>query len=281
MKVDALPRGPLAAAAAGVLGTGGSLLGQEGLLLPVLAAQTLLAVGLFAVLHVPGARFNVPLIVLAALIGDVAMIVEGEDPTVAPLAGVLGPAVALAILAQLARYDATARVTASLTATLTALTCALLGATLLAARATAHGQTLTVVTILAASAATAVLTAPLRPVVADLAAVPAAVVLGTVAGQIAGDLETWHSATLALAAGVLAVAGRRAAAYLAYDAHEAKEPADSAAPAPGGRAAARAARRAAARDARRSGEAVLVLGSALPILLAAPTSYVLGRLLVG
>ncbi len=283
MRADAIPRGPAAAAAISLLGVVGSLIGQEGLLLPVLAAQALLAVGLFAVLGVPGAEIGVPLVVVAALVGDIAMIVEGSDPSLAPLAGVLGPALAVALLAQLARRDGRGQVTASLTATLTALTCALLGAALLAARGTAHGQTVTVVTILAAGAAMAVLTAPIPPAIADLAALPAAVLFGTVGGEIAGDVSLWNNVVLALAAGTLAVAGRRAAAYLAYDADAAKHtvPAAGAAEETGGRAAARTARRAAAREARRSGEAVLVVGSALPILLAAPTSYILGRLLVG
>lgn len=278
---DALPRGSLAAGAVSLVGVLGSLIGQEGLLLPVLAAQVLLAVGLFAALDVPGAELGVPLVVAAALVGDIAMLADDSDPSLGPLAGVLGPAFGLAILAQLARYNARAKVTASLTATLTALTLALLGAALLAARGMPHGQTVTMVTILAAGAATAVLMAPIPAAIADLAAVPVAVALGTLAGQIAGDLRAWNNVVLALAAGTLAVLGRRAAAYLAYDRHAAVHPP---APDPGpdhGRAAARSARRAAAHEARRSGEAVLVVGSALPILLAAPTSYVLGRLLVG
>jgi hypothetical protein len=84
---------------------------------------------------------------------------------------------------------------------------------------------------------------------------------------------------LAAVAGVLAVAGRRAAVYVAWDLTHpaAAEPAVAV----GGRAASRAARRSAARDVRRSGEAILVVGSALPLVLAAPASYVLGRLLVG
>lgn len=285
MKVDSIPRGPLAAAGISVLGVLGSLIGQEGLLLPVLAAQILLTIGLFAVLGVPGAEIGVPLVAAAALVGDIAMIVEGSDPSLAPLAGVLGPALAVALLAQLARRDGRGQVTASLTATMTALTCALLGAALLAARGIAHGQTVTVVTILAAGVAMAVLTAPIPPALADIAAVPAAVLVGTLAGSIAGDVRFTHNLTLALAAGTLSLAGRRAAAYLAYDRDEAKRAAAATAAGgsaeSGGRAAARAARRAAAREARRSGEAVLVVGSALPILLAAPTSYILGRLLVG
>jgi hypothetical protein len=86
-------------------------------------------------------------------------------------------------------------------------------------------------------------------------------------------------AVLAAVAALLAVAGRRAAGYVAWDlAHPAPvTPAEAAS----GRVTGRAARRAAAREARRSGEAILVVGSALPVVLAAPASYVLGRLLVG
>ncbi|MBA3745385.1 MAG: hypothetical protein H0X00_21115, partial [Sporichthya sp.] len=46
-------------------------------------------------------------------------------------------------------------------------------------------------------------------------------------------------------------------------------------------AANRQARRQASRQARRSGEAALVMASAMPLVLAAPAAYVLGRLLVG
>ncbi|HVE26014.1 MAG TPA: hypothetical protein VNC22_11440, partial [Sporichthya sp.] len=72
--------------------------------------------------------------------------------------------------------------------------------------------------------------------------------------------------------------------YTGYDvAAEAARAAAAAAtaPRPTGRAANRQARRQAARQARRSGEAVLVMASAMPLVLAAPAAYVLGRLLVG
>jgi hypothetical protein len=271
--------GPSAAAAVTLAGVLASLIGQTALLVPVLIAQGLLAVGWYAVLGVPGRDVGVVLAIGAGFIGDIAMVVRGGDPSLGPLAGVLGSAVAVAIAMQLIRSDGRARVTASLTATLSAVVLSLLAATLVAERGATHGQTVTVVAMLATGAATAVLASPLPPAVVEAPAFAAATVLGTLAGVIAGDMDNWEVAVLAATAGLVALAGRRAAVYVAWDlSHPAPvEPAVEV----GGRAASRAARRSAAREARRSGEAILVVGSALPVVLAAPASYVLGRLLVG
>jgi hypothetical protein len=272
--------GPSAAAAVTLAGVLASMISQTALLVPVLLAQALLVVGWYAVLGVPGRDLGAVLAIGAGFTGDIAMVVRDGDPSLGPLAGVLGAAMAVAIGVQLVRTDGRERVTASLTATVSAVVLSLLAATLLAERGATHGQTVTVVAVLATGAATAVLAAPLPPAFAEAPAFAAATVLGTLAGVIAGDMDTWEVAVLAASAGVLAVAGRRAAVYLAWDLTHpaAAEPATAMA---GGRAANRAARRSAARDARRSGEAILVVGSALPVVLAAPASYVLGRLLVG
>jgi hypothetical protein len=270
--------GPSAAVAVTVAGVLASLIGQTALLVPVLIAQALLVLGWYAVLGVPGHDLGALLAIGAGFTGDIAMVARGGDPSLGPLAGVLGPAVAVAIAVQLVRTDGRDRVTASLTATLSAVVLSLLAATLVAERGATHGETVTVVAMLATGAATAVLAAPLPPTVIEAPAFAAATVVGTLAGVIAGDMDTWEVAVLAAVAGVLAVAGRRAAVYVAWDVtHPEPAPAEIT----GGRAASRAARRSAAREARRSGEAILVVGSALPVVLAAPASYVLGRLLVG
>jgi len=271
--------GPSAAVAVTLAGVLASLIGQTALLVPVLVAQALLVVGWYAVLGVPGRDLGAVLAIAAGFAGDIAMVVRSGDPSLGPLAGVLGPAVAVAIAVQLVRTDGRDRVTASLTATVSAVVLSLLAATLLAERGATHGQTVTVVAVLATGSATAVLAAPLPPGMAEAPAFAVATVLGTLAGVIAGDMDTGEVALLAAAAGLLAVAGRRAAGYVAWDlAHPASAVPTAAAT---GRAAGRAARRSAARDARRSGEAILLVGSALPVVLAAPASYVLGRLLVG
>jgi hypothetical protein len=270
----------LAAAAVTLAGVLASMVSQSALLAPVLIAQGLLVVGWYAVLGVPGRDLGALLAIAAGLTGDIAMVGRGGDPSIGPLAGVLGAGVAAAIAVQLVRTDGRDRVTASLTATVSAVVLSLLAATLVAERGATHGQTVTVVAVLATGAATAVLAAPLPPALAEAPAFGAAVVLGTVAGVIAGDMDTWEVAVLAASAGALAVAGRRAAAYVAWDLTH-PDPPEAAAAVGAGRAASRAARRSAAREARRSGEAILVVGSALPVVLAAPASYVLGRLLVG
>ena len=95
-------------------------------------------------------------------------------------------------------------------------------------------------------------------------------------------MDAGYVVGIAMGATVLAILGRRAATFVAYDvAAEAARAAAAGAPAPTGRAASRQARRQASRQARRSGEAVLVMASAMPVVLAAPAAYVLGRLLVG
>jgi hypothetical protein len=272
--------GVLGAVGIAVLGVLAALVGQAALVVPVLAAQVLLVLGWYSVVGVPGWELGAGLAVGCGLVGDLAMVVRGDDPSLGPLAGVLGPGVLGAIAVQLLRRDGRARLTASITATCTAAVLSVLGATLVAERGSTHGRTVTVVAVVAAGVATAVSAFPMRAELAETIAVPAAVLAaGAVAGPV-GDLEFWHVLVIALAAAVLAVAGRRAAAFVAYDL--AHRPLQATAQGHGGgRAASRAGRRAAAREARRSGEAILVLGSALPVVLAAPASYVLGRLLVG
>ncbi|HEX3827653.1 MAG TPA: hypothetical protein VHV82_10315 [Sporichthyaceae bacterium] len=257
-----------------------ALIGQAALVVPVLGAQVLLVLGWYSVIGVPGWELGAGLAIGCGLVGDLAMVVRGDDPSLGPLAGVLGPGVLGAIAVQLLRRDGRARLTASITAACTAAVLSVLGATLVAERGSTQGRAVTVVAVVAAGVATAVLASPMRAEVAEALAVPAAVlVAGVLAGPV-GDLEIWHVLVIAFAAAVLAAAGRRAAAFAAYDlAHRPLQPAAEGAG--GGRAAGRAARRAAAREARRSGDAILVLGSALPFVLASPASYVLGRLLVG
>ncbi len=265
-----------------------ALIGQAALVVPVLGAQVLLVLGWYSVIGVPGWELGAALAIGCGLVGDLAMVVRGDDPSLGPLAGVLGPGVLGAIAVQLLRRDGRARLTASITAASTAAVLSVLGAMLVAERGSTHGRSVTVVAVVAAGVATAVSALPMRAELAEALAVPAAVlVAGLLAGPV-GGLEFWHVLVIALAAGVRAAAGRRAAAFAAYDlAHRPLQPATDGARggagggAGGGRAASRAVRRAAAREARRSGEAILVLGSALPFVLAAPASYVLGRLLVG
>jgi hypothetical protein len=269
-------------AATGIASTAvvAALIGQVALVLPVLAAQVLLVLGWYSVIGVPGWELGAVLAVGCGLVGDVAMVVRGDDPSLGPLAGVLGPGLLGAIAVQLLRRDGRARLTASVTAASTAAVLSVLGATLVAERGSTHGRTVTVVAVLAAGVATAVLAFPMRAELAEALAVPTAVLVATAIAGPVGDLDFWHVLVIALAAAVLALAGRRAAAFAAYDlAHRSLLP--GAEGHGGGRVAGRAARRAAAREARRTGEAILVLGSALPFVLAAPASYVLGRLLVG
>jgi hypothetical protein len=276
--------GPLLALGVAAAGVGASVLGQVPLAIAVALAQILLVVGWFLVLDVPGREVGGLLAIGAGITADVAMLDRGSDISLGPLAGVLGPALVLALIHQFARTDKKGRVTASLTATMTAITLSVVAAALVAERAATHGQTVTVVAIVSAGVASAVVAAPVPAAFADGIALGAGLAAGAGAGAIAGDMDAGYVVAVAFGATVLAVLGRRAATFTAYDvAAEAERVRVAAAGAPvaTGRAANRQARRQAARQARRSGEAVLVMASALPLVLAAPAAYVLGRLLVG
>lgn len=268
-----------AAAASAVAGVGvaASLLGQTALVAPVLAAQVLLVLGWYSVLKVPGWELGSALAIGCGFIGDIAMVVHDDDPSLGPLAGILGPAMVGVIAIQLARRDGRRRVTASATATATATVVSVLAAALVAERGATHGRTVTVVAVLAAGVTTVVLALPFRPEVTEVAAVPVGVLVAVALGSSAGDLRSWQLLAVAVGAASLAWAGRLAAGFTAFDLTN--QGADGSTV--GGDLAGRASRRAVVREARRSSEAILVVGSALPVVLAAPASYVLGRLLVG
>jgi|GEM_PF-961969 len=263
---------PVAALAVTVAGVLAALVGQAALVVPVLGAQVLLVVGWYSILGIPARDFGAALAIGCGLIGDVAMVVRGDDPSLGPLAGVLGPAVGIAFALQLARRDGRARLTTSVAVTLSAVSLSVLGAALVAERGAVHGREVTIAALIAAGIATAVTA---LPEAAELLAVPVAVAVAVAVVAPVAGIEAWHILAIALAAGVLAWSGRWAAGFAAHDLS------------PGGRtggaesAGSRTARRAAAREARRAEEAILVVGSALPIVLAAPASYLLGRLLVG
>lgn len=273
--------GPLLAVLAASVGVGASLLGQTALAVAVLLAQILLVLGWFAIVDVPGKEVGALLAIGSGAAADAAMLERGSDISLGPLAGVLGPALVLALIHQFARTDKKGRVTASLTAILTAITLSVVAAALVAERAATHGEAVTIVAIVAAGAASAVVASPLPAAVADSAAMVVGLAAGGGAGLVAGDMDAGYVLGIAAGAAVLAVLGRRAATFTAYDVAAEAARAAAGAPAATGRAASRQARRQAARQARRSGEAVLVMGSALPLVLAAPAAYVLGRLLVG
>ncbi len=265
--------GALLAAALGAMLALASVAGHTPLLVGVVLAQGLLLYGWYTVVDVPGRLLGCVLAGGAGLAADVAMRARGDDPSLGPLAGVLGLAAVGAIVHQLARTDGRTRVTASISATLALAALVVLGACLVAERGASHGQTVTVVAVLAAAAATVVAALPWSESVptagVEVGAVGAGTLAGALAGAAAGDLRGTHVVLIALAGALLAVVARRAATYAAYDAAQGE-----ATPAP-------STRRVATRDARRQGEAVLVLGSALPVVLVAPVAYVLGRLLVG
>lgn len=219
----------------------GAAAGQGALLVAVAAAQAMLAYGWYAVLVVPGRVVGAAIVLGAGLAGDVAMVAGDDDPSLGRLAGVLALAALASIVHQLARTDGRHRITASLSATVGASALCVLGAALVAERGAVEGRAVTVVVALAAGGAAIAASVPL--------------------------------------AAALAVAARRTAEYLAYDAAHAA----AAGPAADsqGRAVDRQARRVATREARRPAGAGMLLGPTLPVVLAAPAAYVLGRLLVG
>ncbi|MGQ0631262.1 MAG: hypothetical protein ACT4P1_09480 [Sporichthyaceae bacterium] len=252
--------------------------GTVALLVAVVIVQIIFCVGWFTMLDLPGRDLGIGLAVAAGFAADLAMLERAGDISLGPLAGVLGPALGAALILQFLRVGTRDRLTAGLTATVMAVSLSVFAAALVAEREATEGEAVTVVAVLAAGVAASVLAAGLPAAAADLLAVALAVGVGVGAGALIGGMDLAYVLAVAFAAAVLAVLARRTVDYALYDL--ASPPVEVGAPT-GGRAAARTARRAATRAARRSGEAALMLNSALPLVFAAPASYVLGRLLVG
>jgi hypothetical protein len=216
--------------------------GDVFLVLIVLGVQGLLLSGWYRVLDVPGAIGGMVLAGATAVAADVLLLVRDEVRPLKPVVGVLGLAMLGALVHQLTRRPDRTRVTASLTATCTQVVLVALGSLYLAANETRGGAALVSAVALAAAAAAA---AELLPFASGFR-----VAIGVVGGAVVGAVV---GATTHLAIGSALLAGVSASVVAV----------------------------AATGFVRRAGRPDLPVAAALPLLVAAPVSYVVGRILVG
>ena len=231
----------LTLALAGALALG-AYAGDLVLMLATLVVQGLLVSGWHRALDVPGALGGRILAGATAVSADVALFVRDDVRPLTPVTGILGAAMLGAIVHQLARRPARARLTASLTATTTLVVLVALASLYLPAEET-RGQAALVA--LVAAAVAAAVAAELLPVPA-IARAGLAVLAGVVVGGVLGGLTDLAMGSALLAGGVAAAVATAATAFV-----------------------------------RRAERPDLATAAALPFAVAGPVAYVLGRILVG
>jgi len=300
---------PLLTVTVAVVAAGAAAGGQAQLALAVLVCQAMLVAGWCSASALPAQRGGAVVGIGAGLLADALLLlsglrvsslpVPGGDASLSPLLAVAAATFPAAVVAQLLRRDGHERLTASLAATATVGVLAVLMSTLVAERGATQGRTVTVAVILAAGLAAAVLSLVATPAAAVSherhvhtkrfgvpAALGVAAGVGLSAGLLAPDLGAVRGTLLCLAAGVLALVAHEVVRFAASTgpgngqargAAGIGQPRGRAA----GRAAQRAAQRAATKAARRQSDSALLLGATLPLALAAPAAYLLGRLFVG
>jgi len=218
---------------------------------------------------------------VAALCADVAVLLAGTDPpSLRPLAPVLGLLVPVALVQQLARRDGRAEVVSSMTGTLAIAALAVLPSALVAARATRGGVVLVACVLVGATLVAAVPPAPQGPsdtprkgrgprdLAHRLALGAAVAVAGAVGGWVGTRSDvvgTVRGALLAVASGVVAVCVVVAVGYTLDG------------PSGSGRRGGARGRRRARRAPPREQQA---FGVVLPLVVACPAAYLLGRLVV-
>ena len=212
------------------------------LLLAVLAVQGLLIFGWHRALDVPGALGGMILSAATALAADVALLVRDDARPLTPVTGVLGVAMLGALVHQLTRRPDRARLTASLTATTMLVVLVALGALYLPAEET-RGEAALVALVAAATVAAA--GAELLPSTAVVRGA-VAVVVGLAVGAVFGGVTGLAMGSALLAGGAAAAVAAAAMAFV-----------------------------------RRAERPDLATSAALPLVVAGPVAYVLGRILVG
>jgi hypothetical protein len=239
---------PLVAAGGLALGAAlvlGAATAPAVLLLAVVLGQGLVVAGWHRSLGVPGAVGGMVVGAVGALVCDVLVLAGAGDRPLSALPGVLALVVLAGLVHQLARRDGRDRLNASLSATVAMTALAGLGATYLAASDGEDG--LGLVSAAAVSAALVVAGSVLRARLGLPKAVDLAVLLVAAAVSAAGVLSSGLAGGPALAVAASAAMVAWAATLLV---------ARSSAPDPG-------------------------VAVGLPLVLAGPVAYVLGRLLVG
>jgi hypothetical protein len=274
---------PLLTVTIAAVAAGTSLAGQAPLALAVLTCQCLLVAGWSSALPMSlpmsRPRAGMAVAVGAGLVADGLMLVRADDASMTPLLTVAAAAFGVALVQHLRHADL-----AALASTVTVSVLVVLMSALVAERGAAQGRVITVAVILATGVAAAVgglgRDGSLRTPVAALGV---AAGTGVLAGLAAPDLGVVRGVAVCFAAGLFAVVAHRVATFALGPppATESSPAVEVGAAVPGGRAAVRAARKAATKAARRQDEAALLLHATLPLALAAPAAYILGRLLVG
>ncbi len=230
--------------------------GPVPLALAVAFVQIVVIVGWFAVFDVPGRRGGTIVAAAAAVVADGLLLVEAlrtDEPDIAPVAGTLGLAVLAAFVHQIARRGGRPEVVASITATLTVTAVAVLGSLLLPAAGDGGSATAVVVVVVGAGVATALtqLARTTAWVTAGIGLVAGAAV-GAGIGAMSDAVGVAAGAALGAVAAILALLGATVARFALHDA------------------------------SKEGVEPILryAVPALLPLLLAAPAAYVVGRVLV-
>ncbi|MDI2131746.1 hypothetical protein [Yinghuangia seranimata] len=240
--VPALLTGGVAAVVAA-----GALVGGAGAAVGVAVLQVLTAAGWFRLHGMWPARQGIALAALAGLAADAVVLNAGDD-ALRTLPGVMAVVLGVALLQQLARRDGRPELMSALTVTATAALLTVLDVLyVLAARVEGpdvRDGAVVVVGVAAAALAVLVAALPLPGVIGETGGLAAAAAVGFAAGGAFG-LGT-PGLALGTAAGLLALMGRRTAGYD----HPSKF-------------------------------VHMTAGVALPVALAAPAVYLLGRVAIG
>jgi hypothetical protein len=265
-------KAPLLVLAVAAVAAGACLAGPVPFAAAVLACQGLLVAGWSAAGLLPSGRSGAAVALGAGAAADALLLPGGTGSSLGPLLAVVAGAVAAALTAHLRVVRRAGREgsASSLALTVTVSVLAVLMSALVVERGVASGPEATVAVLLAAGAATAVLVSHLFPQAAAApGALAAALGVGFAAGRLAADLGVAPAVALCGTAGV--------ASLVAREVVRCTTPVLVGAGARPGRAA----QRVALKEQRRQGKAALLLGGTLPLVLAAPATYVLGRLLAG
>jgi hypothetical protein len=265
-------KAPLLVLAVAAVAAGACMAGSVPFATAVLACQGLLVAGWSAAGLLPSGRSGAAVALGAGAAADALLLPDGTGSSPGPLLAVVAGAVAAALMAHLpvVRRAGRERVASSLALTVTVSVLVVLMSAFVVERGVASGREVTVAVLLAAGVATAVLVSHRLPKAAAApAALAAALGVGFASGWLAADLGVAPAVTLCGTAGVLSL--------VAHEVVRFSTPVLVGAGARPGRAA----QRVALKEQRRQGKAVLLLGGTLPLVLTAPATYVVGRLLAG
>jgi hypothetical protein len=258
----------LAAGLAGVLVLA-NLVGTPLLAAGVAVVVVVLTLGAVRPAEVPGSGRAAGLALVVGIAGLVALAVD-DSADAGSLAAVLGPSLVAAIALQIARRDGRPRLTASLTLAVTACVLALLPAMWVALRESVDGRASVLVGLTGVAVATLVEGLPgsraMVRTVAVLAAGASGALLSFAVMTVRDAAHPLNAVVLATFAAVATAAANAAVDRIAAEARVlvSRDAPPTAYVEPGAFLA-----------------AVLPLRISLPFVVAAPVTYVLGRILVG